>query len=86
MLQPVLICSIEGGEFRAVDVEDCGDVTFAIEYGNDDFRTGKAATGNVAGKLFYIGYDNGLAMLPGCAAHPKAIADVHTGYRPLKGT
>jgi len=77
---------IKGGEGGAVNVEDGADGAVRGHEGNDNFRAGETAAGNVARKLLDIVDDYSLALLPCRSADAPAVGYVHARHGTLEGT
>ena len=88
------IDGVEGVEVLAVDIEDGYDVVLRVRvYGggmpgtenrDNDLAAGLAAAGDVAREFLYIGYHEGLPLLPGGTADTPAISDMGTGHGSLE--
>ena len=77
---------VEGAKVSTVNIEYSLYATILREHRDNDFRTREAATCNMSGKLFYIGNNDSLLLLPCCTTNASSIANMHTCHRTLEGT
>ncbi len=86
VLQILLVCIVEGGEFAAVDVEDGNNLVGGGEERHHDFGARETAAGYVAWELFYVGNYDGALLFPRCATDTASVGYVHTRHRTLEGS
>lgn len=75
---------VKGCEFAAVNVYDGFDVSVGVFHGYYDFGAREAAAGDVAGKFFDVGNDDGFALLIGRATHAASGGNPRAGHGALK--
>ena len=86
LLEILAVYVIECGQPLAVNVKHGHHLAIAAKDRHNDFRTRRAATGNMSWELFDVGDDDGLFPLPRSTANALAVRDVHTSNRALEGT
>ena len=80
-----MVDGVEGVVVGTINIEDGDDFAVAAD-GNDYLTFGGRGTGDVPGKLMYVGNDECLVLRPGGAADASVVRDAGAGDGTLERT